>query len=95
MNIQAMMKQAQKLQEEIKKEKDAIDKKQFTYNKNFINIIMTGNKKLQDLIIDKENVDLEMLEDILLVGFNTLLEEIDKETNIRLGKYTQGIPGLF
>ncbi len=95
MNIQAMMKQAQKLQEEIKKEKDAIDKKQFTYNKNFINIIMTGNKKLQDLIIDKENVDVEMLEDILLVGFNTLLEEIDNETNARLGKYTQGIPGLF
>ena len=43
--------------------------------------------------IDKEEI--EMLEDILLIAINNAMSEIDRETNEKLGKYTNGMPGLF
>ena len=39
--------------------------------------------------------DVEMLQDMVMLAFNDVLSKIDKETEERLGKYTQGMPGLF
>ena len=36
-----------------------------------------------------------MLQDILVVAINDAMKKIDKETEEKLGKYTQGMPGLF
>ena len=38
---------------------------------------------------------IEILEDIIQVAMNEALDKVDKETEKRLGKYTQGMPGLF
>ena len=31
----------------------------------------------------------------MLVAMNELMDNIDKETEEKMGKYTQGMPGLF
>lgn len=98
MNIQAMMKQAQKLQKDMLKEKEEIDNQVFTTQKSFVSVEMTGAKKLQKVKIDLdscEKEDIEMLEDVILVAVNDVINQIDEETNKRMGKYTQGMPGLF
>lgn len=98
MNIQAMMKQAQKLQKDMLKEKEEIDNQIFTVQKSFVSVEMTGAKKIKKLKIDLESCekeDIEMLEDLVLVAVNDAIKQIDDETNKRMGKYTQGMPGLF
>ena len=47
------------------------------------------------LFIGVENDEIEMLQDILVVAINDAMKKIDKETEEKLGKYTQGMPGLF
>ena len=98
MNIQAMMKQAQKLQKEMLEEKDKIDHKEFTGSSSLVNIVMTGDKKVQKVNISLEQIekeDIEALEDMIMVAFNDAIQQIDKETEEKMSKYTQGMPGLF
>jgi len=98
MNIQAMMKQAQQLQKDMTAAKKAIDEKDFELTKSFVTIKMKGNKKITEVIIDNDNLekeDVEMLQDLIMVVTNELIDTIDKETQQKMGKYTQGMPGLF
>ena len=98
MNIQAMMKQAQKLQKDMMNAKDEIDNTEFEVTKSFVQVKAKGNKKIQSIKIDMESLekdDVEVLEDLLQVAINELMDNIDKETEKKMGKYTQGMPGLF
>ena len=98
MNIQAMMKQAQKLQKEMMNAKEEIDNKTYTGTSSFVTVNVKGNKTIENIKINQEQLDkedIEMLEDILTVAINNAMKEIDKETEQKMGKYTQGMPGLF
>lgn len=98
MNMQAMMKQVQKLQSEMTSEKNKIDNETFSVAKSFVSIEMKGNKELVSIKIDQEiiaNDEIELLEDLILVSINEVISKIDNETEKRLGKYTKGMPGLF
>lgn len=98
MNIQAMMKQAQKLQKDMMNEKEKIDKTEYTGSSSFVTVIMMGDKTIKEIKIDNDNLDkeeIEMLQDMLVVAINQAVKQIDEDTNKKLGKYTQGMPGLF
>ena len=98
MNIQAMMKQAQKLQKDMMNEKEKIDKTEYTGSSSFVTVIMMGDKTIKKIKIDNDNLDkeeIEMLQDMLVVAINQAMKQIDEDTNKKLGKYTQGMPGLF
>ena len=98
MNIQAMMKQAQKLQKEMMEEKEKIDAMQFEATSSFVTVRMTGNKKISAVDINMESLekeDIEILQDLIMVATNDCLKQIDEETEKKMGKYTQGMPGLF
>ena len=98
MNIQAMMKQAQKLQKDMMNEKNAIDSELFTATSSFVTVEMKGNKELKKVKIDTDSLDsddIEMLEDMILVAVNDTLNQINKKTEDKMGKFTKGMPGLF
>lgn len=98
MNIQAMMKQAQQLQKDMLKAKKQIDETVFESTKSFVTVTATGDKKIKSVKLDIETIEkdeIEMVEDLILVTINELMDKIDKETETKMGKYTQGIPGLF
>ncbi len=98
MNIQAMMKQAQKLQKDMMNAKKEIDETVFENTKSFVTVKAKGNKKIESIKIDIEKIEkdeLEMVEDLILVTINELMDKIDDETERKMGKYTQGMPGLF
>ena len=98
MNIQAMMKQAQKLQKDMMKEKNEIDEMEFTGTSSFVTITMKGTKEITKVKIDTESIEkdeIEMLEDMILVAVNEANKKVDKTTENKMGKYTQGMPGLF
>ena len=61
-----------------------------------ISVNVKGTKEIVDIKINEENIDdIEMLQDMLVVAINNAMKEIDKETEAKMGKYTQGMPGLF
>ena len=98
MNIQAMMKQAQQLQKKMMDEKKAIDSKIFTGKSSLVTVTMTGDKKVTGVDINLDEIssdDKEMLEDMIMLAVNDAITQIDKETEDKMGKYTQGLPGLF
>ena len=98
MNIQAMMKQAQKLQKDMMNAKDEVDNTDFEVTKSFVSVKAKGNKKIQSIKIDMDSLekeDVEVLEDLLQVAINELMDSIDKETEKKMGKFSAGMPGLF
>ena len=98
MNIQAMMKQAQKIQKEMMSAKEEIDNTIFEGKSSFVSVEMKGTKELIKVKIDTEKVEndeIEMLEDMILVAINEANKKIDKITEEKMGKYTKGMPGIF
>ena len=96
MNMQAMLRQAQKLQSEMMKEKKAVDETLFEGVSALVTVKAYGNRKIESVEIKDEAMeDKEMLQDMLLIAFNDLIEKIDKKTEEKMGKYTNGMSGLF
>ena len=98
MNIQAMMKQAQKMQKDMMNTKDEIDNMEFEGKASLVTVTMKGTKEITKVKIDSETIDadeIEMLEDMILVAVNDASKKVDQITEEKMGRYTQGMPGLF
>ena len=98
MNMQAMLKQAQKLQKEMLETQEKINSTEFIGKSSIVTVKMTGEKKLTDIKIDLDQLeedDIELLQDMIMVAVNDAIKQINKETESKMGKYTQGMPGLF
>ena len=81
--MQQMMIQAQKMQRELQKAYDELDKKEFKVSKaGLVEIVVLGNRQVQKIDIEKDGLDpdnKEMIEDLIVSGLNELFEKIDKE----------------
>lgn len=98
MNMQAMMKQAQKLQKDMLKTQDEINNTEYTGKSSIVTVKMNGKKELISVKINAELFDaedLELLEDMIIVAINDATKKIDKDTEDKMGIYTKGMPGLF
>lgn len=101
-NMNQMLKQAQKMQEEITKTQNELEEREFetSVGGGAVEIKMTGAKKLLSLKIKPEVVDpddVEMLEDLVMSAFNQAVENIEKTSEEEMSKVTGGVsfPGLF
>lgn len=98
MNIQAMMKQAQKLQSDMMKAKDEIDKMEFSSTNGLVTVKINGKKEIMDVKIandsDFSSDDLEMLQDMIVIAVNDAMKQVDKVTEEKMGRFSS-IPGLF
>ena len=98
MNIQAMMKQAQKLQKDMMAAKNEIDSQTFEGSSSIVNVKVNGKKEIIEVKINSEQLepdDIEMLQDMIVVAVNEAMKKVDEETEKKMGKYTQGLPGIF
>ncbi len=97
MNMQALMQQAQKMQRDITKKKDELNKKEFTGTSELVEVVFTGDKKLVSVNIkaDIEADDKEILEDMFVIAVNDAMKQIDKATESALGAYGSQLSGLF
>ena len=98
MNMQAMLKQAQKLQKEMMDAQEQINNMEFTGKSSLVTAKVNGRKELIDIKIDSEEIDkddIEMIKDMIVVAINDAFKQVDKETEEKMGKYTKGMPGLF
>ena len=85
MNMQSMMKQAQKLQKQMEKGQEELAATEFTGKsaQDLVVATLTGDKKVvklefQEAVVDPE--DLETLSDMTIQAINSALEQIDEAT---------------
>ncbi|MDO4287931.1 MAG: YbaB/EbfC family nucleoid-associated protein [Eubacterium sp.] len=97
-----MMKQIQKMQEEMMKTQAALEEKEAeaTAGGAAVTVKVNGKKQLSAVKIDPDVIDeddIEMLEDLIIAAANEALAKIDEITSTEMGKFTGGmnIPGLF
>lgn len=98
MNMQAMLKQAQKMQNDVLKAQEEINKMEFEGKSSLVTIIINGKGEVIDTKIDAQAIDkdeIELLQDMIVVAFNDAKKKLDKTTEQKLGPYTKGMPGLF
>ncbi|MBQ8659322.1 MAG: YbaB/EbfC family nucleoid-associated protein [Bacilli bacterium] len=98
MNMQALMQQAQKMQRDITKKKEELNKKTFVGTSELVEVTFTGDKKLVSVSIKQDNLsddDKEILEDMFTIAVNDAMVKIDKETDSMLGAYGSQLNGLF
>src|SRR5580765_1991780 len=93
MNIQAMMQQAQQMQERLKKQM-ADMRVEATAGGGMITVVVSGDKQLQSIKIDPEVVskdDVEMLQDLIVAAINDAHRKADEEMAQKMGGM---IPGM-
>lgn len=97
MNLQQMMKQAQKMQEEMAKEMSAL-RVDATAGGGIVKAEMNGNKEVLSITIDQEaSGDIEMLQDLIVAAINECGRKVDETVQNKLGSALGGmnIPGLM
>ena len=90
-NMNQMIRQAQKMQE---------DMAAFQEEFGAVEVVMNGNRELLNVHIKPEVIDsddTEMLEDLIVSAVNETIRSIDEESAEGMGKITGGMnmPGLF
>ena len=100
-NMQQLMRQAQKLQEQMAKAQEELDEREYSAQAGggMVSVTVSGKRELKHLEIKPECVDpedVEMLEDMLLAAINEAMRKIDEDSEKELSAVTGGlnIPGL-
>ncbi len=97
-NMQAMMQQAQKMQEKLQAEIAQI-RVEGTAGGGMVSIKMEGHKNAVSVKIDPEVAgDVEMLQDLVLAACNDAVKRVEEESNKKMGSMLGGLglpPGLF
>ena len=97
MNMQQIMQQAQRMQRDITKKKEEIDKMEFLGKSEWVEIVLNGKREIKSFKILKDEIDVddkEMLEDMIMIAIKDAFSKIDKESESKLGSYAS-MSGLF
>ena len=96
--MQAMMQQAQKMQEKLQAEVAQI-RVDGTAGGGMVSVKMDGHKNVLGVKIDPEAAgDVEMLQDLVLAACNDASRKVDEESQKKMGGMLGGLglpPGLF
>ncbi|EJY56970.1 hypothetical protein URH17368_0397 [Alicyclobacillus hesperidum URH17-3-68] len=101
-NMNQLMRQAKKMQEELLKAQEALGEQivEGTAGGGAVKISMNGHKEVTGVSIRPDVVtpeDVDMLQDLILAAFQDASTKVNELTEQTMGKYTKGmnIPGLF
>ena len=100
MNIQNLMREAQKMQKELQKTQQDLENTDYEGNSSMVKVVLNGNKEMKSISIDKSveissEDDIEMLEDMIIVAYNDASKKVDSDKEKKLGKYGNGLSGLM
>jgi DNA-binding YbaB/EbfC family protein len=97
-NMQAMMKQAQAMQEKLQEEIAQI-RVEAAAGGGMVSVKMDGRKNVTAVRIDPEVAgDVEMLQDMVMAAFNEASKKVDEESQQKMGGLLGGLglpPGMF
>jgi hypothetical protein len=97
MNLQQMMKQAQKMQEQMVKDMESL-RVDSSAGGGIVKVEMNGKKEVLSVKIDQEAAsDIEMLQDLIVAAVNECGRKVDETMENKMGGLLGGmnIPGLM
>ena len=101
-NMQSMLRQAQKMQEDMEALKAELDEKEYevTAGGGAVKVVITGKNAIKKIEIAQEVVDpddVEMLEDLIVAAVNEAITKVETTNTEEMGKITGklGLPGMF
>ena len=102
MNQAAMIKQAQKMQQEMLRMQEEMENKTYTAaaGGGMVTATVTGKHEVKDIVINPEAVDpddVEMLQDMIIGAVNEAMRAADTDSANNMSKLTGGLNlgGLF
>lgn len=99
MNMNNLMKQAQKMQKQMEQAQQDLENKTFevTSGGGAVKVVINGKKNVQSIEISPDVVDpddVEMLQDLVLTAVNEAIRTADDAVTSTMGQITgTGIPG--
>ena len=102
MNMNNLMKQAQKMQKQMAEMQEALAEKKLDVSAGggMVKVTINGEKQIQALTISPEVVDpddVEMLQDLVMSAVNEAIRQMDEQVNSQMSAITGGMnmPGMF
>ena len=97
-NMQAMMKQAQQMQDRLQQE-IALIRVEASAGGGMVTVKMDGQRNVLSVTIDQEAAgDVEMLQDMVMAAFNEASKKVEAESQQKMGGMLGGLglpPGLL
>ena len=95
MNMNALMQQARKMQEQMAKAQEELENAEITGKAGgeMVTVVMNGKKEIKSIKLSREAVDpddIEMLEDLILVAIKDASSKADEMSGSKMG----GLGGL-
>ena len=101
-NMNAMIRQAQKMQEDMAAKQEELDAREYDVSAGggVVNVKINGKREILAIDLQPEIVDpddIETLSDILVAAVNEAIKRVDETNNAELNKITgpMNLPGLF
>ena len=101
-NMQAMIRQAQKMQEDVAAKQEELDAREYEIKAGggVVTVKINGKKEVLSIDIAPELVDpddIETLSDILVAGVNEAIKRVEETNSAEMEKITgsMNMPGLF
>ncbi len=101
-NMQAMIRQAQKMQEDMAAKQAELDEREYDISAGggVVNVKINGKREILAIDLQPEIVDpddIETLSGILVAAVNEAIKRVDETNNAELNKITgpMNLPGLF
>lgn len=101
-NMNAMLKQAQKMQEDMAALQEELDAREYEVKAGggMVEVKINGKREILSVSIKPEIVDpddVETLEDIVVAAVNEAIKRVDSTNEAEMSKMTSGfgMPGLF
>ena len=101
-NMQAMIKQAQKMQEDMAAKQEELAAREYDVSAGggVVNVKINGNKEILSVKLSPEIVDpddIETLEDLIVAAINEAVKKVEAISAEEMQKITGniGLPGMF
>jgi DNA-binding YbaB/EbfC family protein len=99
-NMQQLMRQAQKLQEQMAKAQEELDTREYSAQAGggMVTVVVTGKRELKSIVIKPECVDpddVEMLQDLILAATNEALRIGEQTREAEISRLSPGMGGML
>ena len=98
-NMQAMLRQAQKMQEDMAAKQEELDAREYDISAGggVVNVKINGKKEILSINLEPEIIDpddKETLEDILVAAVNEAIKRVEDTNNDEMAKITGSLPNM-
>ena len=99
MNMNNLMKQAQRMQRQMQEGQQALEESEFTATAGggVVEVTVTGKRAVKSIILKEEVVDpedIEMLQDLIVAAVNEAMKKVDDAQAESMSKFAGGLGGF-